>query len=100
MPIYIRNTATVGSDGVIYVAGDDGSIFGRLAAVNSEGYIRWTMNLPGHIPHYNSPAIGEGVLYLVYGTRVYAIRCSSSGLARSPWPKYGADNQNSGYVNH
>ncbi|RKZ28039.1 hypothetical protein DRQ36_10995 [bacterium] len=100
IPFHIRNTATVGSDGVIYVAGDEGSIFGRLAAVNPEGSIRWMMNLPGHIPHYNNPVIGEGILYMVYGTRVYAIRCSSSGLARSPWPKYGADNQNSGYVNH
>jgi len=98
VPMHIWNTATVGSDGVIYIAGDDGSIFGKLVAVNSSGSIRWIFNFPNNVHHYWNTVIGEGALYIINYGALYAIRCSSTGLARSPWPKYGCDNQNTGCV--
>ena len=98
VPMHIWNTATVGSDGVIYIAGDDGSVSGKLVGVNPEGSVRWVFEFYGNVHHYWNPVIGDGVIYYPNYEKLYAIRCSSSGLARSPWPKYGADNQNTGCV--
>jgi len=99
IPFYMKNTPSIGSDGVIYIAGNSGpTLEGRIAAIDSDGSIRWVFNLHRQVENYNNPVIGDGVIYMLNGVYVYAIRCSSSGLARSPWPKYGADNQNTGCV--
>ena len=48
----------------------------------------------------SSPAIGsDGTVYVGSGDgKVYAIDSSSEGLAKSPWPKFHANNQNTGKI--
>ncbi len=99
IPFYMKNTPSIGSDGVIYIAGNSGpTLEGKLIAISGGGEILWIYELPYNVHNFNNISIGEGVLYIVHYEKLYAIRCSSSGLARSPWPKYGADNQNTGCV--
>lgn len=85
---------TVGADGVIYVC----SHFRGLYAVSPDGTIRWEYNTSGYVDC--CPVISsDGTLYIDdYDGYLYAITCSSKGLASSPWPKYNHDNFNSGCV--
>lgn len=82
----------VDSRGTIYV----GSVDGYLYALNSDGTLKWEYETEGRV--YRSPAIGsDGTLY--FGTTngvFYALKTNSAGLANSPWPRVGHDNQNTG----
>ena len=46
----------------------------------------------------SSPAIGsDGTIYVgSYDNKLYALTSTSLGLADSPWPKFGQNNQNTG----
>ena len=47
---------------------------------------------------HSSPAIGsDGTVYVGSDdNKLYALKSTSLGLAKSPWPKFGANNQNTG----
>ena len=91
---WIDASLAVGSDGVIYV----GSTDSKLYAINSDGTKRWEFTTGGSI--YSTAAIQkDGKLFITSSDgKVYALQTSSLGLANSPWPRYGHDNQNSGNI--
>ena len=48
----------------------------------------------------SSPAIGsDGTVYIGSGgNKLYALKSNSLGLADGPWPKFGANNKNTGRI--
>lgn len=101
---------TLGNDGSIYlVAGQLKPDRGYLYKFSPDGKVVWKKNIGCIGLDHFSPVISkDGTLYLLslkrtkmYGDIgiVYAIQTGSMGLADSPWPKFGADNQNTGRVN-
>ena len=77
----------VGSDGVIYAGA------GRaLLALGSDGREQWRAEAAAEVA---SLAVGAKVLYVKTVDALYALNATSDGLADSPWPKSGGDNQNS-----
>lgn len=99
-----ESTTTIGFDGTLYVGTNKWEDVkstkqhevGYLSAATPEGKLKWRYKVGGGIK--SSPAIGsDGTIY--FGSRdscVYAIRSDSKGLARSSWPKFQHDNQNTG----
>ncbi|MEW6157552.1 MAG: PQQ-binding-like beta-propeller repeat protein [Verrucomicrobiota bacterium] len=90
-PIY--TVPVIGADNVLYVAAD------ALYAIDANtGAKLWQFS--GGNSARSSPALSaDGLLYVVMATdtaRLYALRTSSKGLAGSPWPKAGGNNQNNG----
>ena len=90
---------TIGSDGTIYFAASyvfSGNSY--LYAMNPNGSLKQTYNLGSFRIWYSSPAIGfDGTVYVgSCDGCLYAFPSNSSGLADSPWPKFGHDNQNTG----
>jgi len=84
------STPAIGSDGVIYVPISTG----ELVALDSLGKVLWTFGISGS-GDVTAPAVGhDGTIYFGYGSYVYALGSSSSGLANSPWPKLQKNNQN------
>lgn len=98
---------TVGSDGTIYLGSiKEGKKEAHrcLFALNPNGKLKWSYEVEHSVetPCAISP---DGTIYFgsngidwEYECYLYAIRSNSSGLASSPWPKFGADNQNTGRV--
>ena len=62
------------------------------------GTKKWEFVTGGQV--HSSPAIGsDGTVYVGSNDgRVYAITSSSEGLAKSPWPKFHANNLNTGEI--
>jgi len=90
------DSPAVGSDGVVYWCAYDGTLY---ALDGYTGARRWAFTPENGVQVRASPAIGDdGTVYV--GTsegRLYALASSSvCGLARSPWPKFRGDAQNSG----
>ncbi|MBN2379426.1 PQQ-like beta-propeller repeat protein [candidate division WOR-3 bacterium] len=83
---------TIDSEGTIYIGGPDEYLY----AVNVNGNLRWRFKTEGCV--YGSPAIAtDGTLYCGSDEGVfYAFDTNSTGLATSPWPRVGHDNQNTG----
>jgi outer membrane protein assembly factor BamB len=76
----------VAADGTLYVGSD------KLYALNgATGLITWKSQTPGGF----LTVAADGTVYVASGRRLYAIK-GSAPLARSPWPKYRADAQNTG----
>lgn len=86
----------IGIDGNIYVAGIDSGEASCFNVFNQEGLLVGHIKLPvvgGN--NDNSIVIApDGSVYVYSYDGIYAIQTSSRGLASSPWPKYGHDNQN------
>lgn len=81
---------TIGNDGVIYI----GSINQSMYAINPDGTLRWEFPTGNRIGSA-AAIVADGTLYFgSYDTYLYALECSSTGLAQSPWPKYRRDNRN------
>jgi len=86
----------IAADGTIYF----GSISRYLYAVDPEGTSKHEYKMEKGITEVHFPTIAsDGTLYfqvLVDGSSyyLYAISSESYGLASSPWPKFGHDNQN------
>ena len=78
----------IGSDGTIFVISGT-----TLQAVNPDGTIKWIFESNYKI--HSNPAIApDGTSIFKSYDRVYAIYTESTGLADSPWPKFGKNNQN------
>ena len=94
------SSPAIGADGLVYVAGTDDYLY----ALDPETFTTvWRFWIDGSV--HSSPAIADdGTLYIgSIGSwdgesppALYAIECSSQGLANSPWPKFRYDNRNSG----
>ena len=92
--IWVHSSTAIGSDGTVYVGSGDKKVY---ALNGSTGAKKWEFRIrEGSVD--SSPAIGsDGTVYVgsLAGT-VYAIASSSEGLAKSPWPKFRANNLNTG----
>jgi outer membrane protein assembly factor BamB len=89
----VSSSPAIGSDGTVYV----GSLDGKVYALNgATGAKKWEFVAGKRVD--SSPAIAsDGTVYVgSWGNRVYAIASSSDGLSKSPWPKFHADNSNTG----
>jgi len=80
----------IGSKGTIYVIAGT-----ALQALNPDGTIKWTFE-SSHTIHSNPVIAADGTIIFKSYDRVYAIYTQSTGLADSPWPKFGKNNQNQG----
>jgi len=97
----------IGADGVIYIGSSNRYPYWRthrdffhrnfyVYAINPDGSLKWRYKVKSHI---SDPTLGpDGTLYFTCSKRLYALQTTSLGLADSPWPKFGADNQNTGRV--
>jgi len=88
----VCGTPAIGTYGNIYFGSTDGYFY----AINSGGNLVWNSYIGS--TGFCSPAISDdGVIYVGANDGcLYAIYSESGGLANSPWPKYRADNQNTG----
>jgi hypothetical protein len=76
----------VAADGTLYVGSD------KLHALNgATGQKVWESQTPGGFV----TVAADGTLYVASGRKLYAIK-GTAPLAKSPWPKYRADAQNTG----
>ena len=97
----------ISAEGVVYQAHswsggfwpDLFSVFGVSALDGATGRQIWSQSLL-RLWNASSPAIGsDGTLYVGTSDGLYAfITTSVGGLARSPWPKFRGDAQNTGRV--
>ncbi len=90
----VQSSPAIGADGTVYVGSDDGRLY---ALDGTTGQIRWNFPTGGAVR--SSPTIGaDGTVYVGSNDgKVYALGSSSvGGLARSPWPKFRHDAQNTG----
>ncbi|MDP7011585.1 MAG: PQQ-binding-like beta-propeller repeat protein, partial [Verrucomicrobiota bacterium] len=87
----IISSPAIGTDGIIYFGSYDDKIYG----LNPDGTKSWECATGGDI--FSSPAIAsDGTLYIgSMDQKLYAIATDSMGLANSPWPKFGRNNQRS-----
>ncbi len=85
--------AAVGSDETVYIGSNDKKMY---AIDGNTGILRWSFQTDGNWP--TSPAIAvDGTIYITDDiTKLYAIASQSFGLAKSSWPKFKSDNQNTG----
>lgn len=105
------DTATcpaIGADGTIYLAttqssdgnGSSGSLtnsptWGTLYAINPDGTKKWEFRADTSFRY--APAIGgDGTVYVVSNSTMYAINTTCGGLARGAWPKFHRDAKNTG----
>ncbi|TKJ43197.1 cell surface protein [candidate division TA06 bacterium B3_TA06] len=106
--IWDFSSPVVGADGVIYIGPGEGCSLLRLIsnfrlrgkpfiyAINPDGTLKWKYRVRSNI---SDPTLGaDGTLYFTCSKHLYALQTASPGLASSPWPKFGADNQNTGRV--
>lgn len=97
----------ISAEGVVYQAQswtggfwpDLFTVFGLSAMDGATGRQMWSQSLL-RVWNASSPAMGsDGTLYVGASDGLYAlITASAGGLARSPWPKFRADAQNTGRV--
>ena len=92
--LYLRSSAAIGTDGLIYVGGSDNFLY----AFNASGQIAWKIRSGTGGNIYSSPAIAiDGVVYYGGpGWNVMAIQTQSMGLDTSSWPRFRANNRNTG----
>lgn len=94
LDISSSSTPAIGSDGTIYVGNNNGYLY----AIGRDGTLKLEYRIAKgeFLSNINSPVIAsDGTIYFSAGNGyIYAIPTESYGLADSPWPKPGYDNQN------
>ena len=89
----VNSSPAIGSDGTVYV----GSYNGKLFALDGKTGIKKWFLVVGQV--YSSLTIGpDGILYLGSWDNVYALKTSSKGPAKSPWPMRGQNARHTGRV--
>ncbi len=90
----VWSSPAIGVDGTVYVGSHN---YGLYALDGITGILKWKYSTPaGEVR--SSPTIGpDGAVYFgSYNGKTYAIGSDSKGLAKSAWPKFHANNQNTG----
>ena len=92
---YVWSSPAIGSDGTVYVGSFDKKVYALNGATGAK---KWEFLTEWFVE--SSPAIGsDGTVYVGSDDKkVYAIASSSEGLAKSPWPRFHANNQNTGKI--
>jgi hypothetical protein len=92
---YVVSSPAISQDGTIYF----GSYDNYLYAINPDGRLKWEFETGGSVS--SSPAISQdGTIY--FGSDdswFYALKTDSYGLAKSNWPKFRNNLQNTGFQN-
>ncbi|MCE5249578.1 PQQ-binding-like beta-propeller repeat protein [bacterium] len=91
----IESSPAVGADGIVYIGSDDGCLY----AVDPHGGEKWHVLTGGAIS--SSPALThDGTLYVgSMDSYLYGIDTGTeTGLAVSPWPKFGANSRNTSRI--
>ncbi|MEN3011708.1 MAG: PQQ-binding-like beta-propeller repeat protein [Dictyoglomus thermophilum] len=90
---HINSSPAIGSDETIYV----GSWDNYLYAINPDGTLKWKYKTGDFIN--SSPTLGNKTVYVGSDDGyLYAINSTSYGLAKSVWPKFRCNYQNTGYL--
>ena len=91
----VFSSPAIGFDGTVYVGNMDGKLY---ALDRATGAKKWEFLTDDGVT--SSPTIGsDGTVYVgSWDRKVYAIRSESLGLAKSPWPKFRANIQNTGKI--
>ena len=91
----VRSSPAIGSDGTVYVGSFDSMLYALNGATGAK---KWEFLTGNSV--ISSPAIGsDGTVYVGSGDgKLYSILSESLGLAKSPWPKFHANNQNTGKI--
>jgi len=88
------SSPAIGTDGTVYVGSVDKKVY---ALDGATGYKKWEFLAGDFVA--SSPAIGsDGTVYVGGGSMLYALKSESLGLAKSPWPKFRANIQNTGKI--
>ncbi len=89
----IHSSPAIGQDGTIYVGSEDGNLY----AINPDGTLKWKYKTGDFIN--SSPTLGNKTVYVGSDDGyLYAINSTSYGLAKSVWPKFRCNYQNTGYL--
>ena len=94
----IYSTPSIGADGMIYFGAETGDLF----AIRADGTLSWKIQLGG-INWSSASVMTDGKLYIGtlggymgYPGSLFAVKCSSTGYANSPWPRFRQNNKNNG----
>ncbi len=93
----VYSSPAIGADGTVYVGSSDSKVYALNGVTGAE---QWEFLTGGEVNP--SPAIGaDGTVYVGSNDgKVYALEGSSpGGLAKSPWPKFHGNAQNTGRQN-
>jgi len=84
------SSALVGADGTVYFSADDGNLY----ALDSQGSLAWKYAID-NISVITAPILDpNGIIYVTDDSKIYAIDTGTNeGLADSPWPQEGHDQQ-------
>ena len=88
----VNSSPAIGNDGTIHV----GSFDKNLYALDADGKKKWNFFMDDVV--HSSPVIGNGVVYVGAGNNLFAIYCSSTRLANSPWPMFHRDLKHTGRI--
>jgi outer membrane protein assembly factor BamB len=109
---FYLNSPMIGADGAIYVGAnkfyyDEDSTFrdsGFIYAFDGNGHVKWVYDIPQGASWYRRCLSDDGILYFISDNsgrlQLLALQTESMGLADSPWPCPGHDNQNTGHAHH
>jgi hypothetical protein len=91
----VLSSPAIGSDGTVYVGSSDNKVYALNGATGAK---KWEFQTGSTI--YSSPAIGsDGTVYVGSDDgKLYSIFSESLDLAKSSWPKFHANNQNTGKI--
>lgn len=86
------SSPAISQNGTVYIASFDN----KLYALNPDGSKKWSFKTKGSI--YTSPVLSkDGVVYISSSdSRLYAVHGEHNGLAKTAWPMYGHDPENTG----
>ena len=89
----VYSSPAIGSDGTVYIGSTDHNFYALDGATGTN-----LLTLQAPTPIYSSPTIGpDGTVYFGADTRLFAFGGNSTnGLAKSPWPKFHYNLQNTG----
>jgi len=88
-------TPAIGADGTVYVA----TYENRVLAINPDGSLKWSRDVPGRLIRNCSPIIAEdGTVYVWSNKILYALSSQSGGPADTGWPMAGRDAQRTSMI--
>lgn len=94
---WVESQITIGNTGTIYFSDMNGTFY-ALQDQGNQANVLWTFNTCNWTRA--GSAIKDSILYFgSYDNNLYALQVQDTSLFNSSWPKYQADNKNSGMYN-